>query len=315
MPNIKDFFFVDKYRIIVNIILFLAMISFVIVIYLVCSKKNSSFSIIFKIMLNVMISALLSGIGYIFNWKKDDVLIFGDGNSSICKIQSVILGLFQTSRESFLVILSFLIYLNYKKPNFNFDKYKTLSAIIIYFFGYGIPLIANIIYIVSEGYGESDLFCFTKKNKDNKDNNPNSEDVGTIISIIHYTYIIFLVILNFYFTFYIIFHEVCKKNKEGNDLWEEEDNNSCFNPLLNKLIYYPFAQIISLSGPIVYRIMTFSDESEDYLKDAAGICAILNCFSTFLHTFIFALSNILINCKKKEEEIKENQKLINLDNF
>ena len=311
MSDIHDFFFADEYRIIVNIILFLAIISFVIIIYLVCSKKNSSFSIIFKIMLNVMISALLSGIGYIFNWKKEDEnnFIFEDG--VMCKIQSIILGLFQTSRESFLVLLSFLIFLNYKNPNFNFDKYKTLFSIIINFFGYGIPLIANIIYIVSDGYGKSDLFCFTKKQKNNGDIN----DIGSTISIIHYTYIIFLVILNFYFTFYIIFHEVCKKNKEGNDLWEEEDNNSCFNPLLNKLIYYPFAQIISLSGPIYYRIKAISNKPDTILKFPAGICAILNCFSTFLHTFIFALSNSLINCKKKEEEIKENQKLINLDNY
>ena len=77
-----------------------------------------------------MISALLSRIGYLFNWKnyeKDDSLIFGEG--IICPIQSVTLGLFQTSRESFLVILSFLIFLNYKSPNINFDNHKKLIEI------------------------------------------------------------------------------------------------------------------------------------------------------------------------------------------
>ena len=294
MSPIEEFFYADKYRIIVNVILFLAIVLFVIFIYLVNSKKNSSFNIIFKIMLNVMISALLSGIGYLFNWKnrENDNLIFGD--EIMCKIQSVTLGLFQTSRESFLVLLSFLIFLNYKNPNINFDKYKLLIGIMIYLFGYGIPLIANIIYIVIDGYGKSYLFCFT-------DNN--------IISIIHYVYIIVLVILNFYFTFYIIFHEVCWKNEEDNDLWEEEDNISCFNPLLNRLIFYPFAQIISLSGPIFYRIMLISNWKKFPLTDAAGICAILNCLSTFLHTFIFALSNNLINCCKREKEnVKDNQK-------
>ena len=44
------------------------------------------------------------------------------------------------------------------------------------------------------------------------------------------------------------------------------------------------------------------------IEGYAGICAILNCLSTFLHTFIFALSNNLLNCNKKEEEhIKENK--------
>jgi len=300
MSVITQFFYADKYRIIVNIILFLAIILFVIFIYLVCSRKNSSFNIIFKIMLNVMISALLSGIGYLFNWKnsdkKDNSFIFEEEN--ICTLQSVTLGLFQTSRESFLVLLSFLIFLNYKNPNINFDNHKKLIEIMIYLFGYGIPLIANIIYIIIGVYGKSDLFCFT-------DNN--------YISIMHYTYIIILVILNFYFTFYIISHEVCCKNKEENDAWEEEENTSCFNPLLNRLIYYPFAQIISLSGPIVYRINSIIFEDEP-LEDAAGICAILNCFSTFLHTFIFALSNNLLNCNKNEESIENQKPLFKNDN-
>ena len=299
--SVYEFFFADGYRITVNIILFLSIISFGIFIYLVCSKKNSSFNIIFKIMINVMISALLSGIGYILNWKKknDDNLIFGE--ETICHVQSVFLGLFQTSRESFLASLSFLIFLNYKNPNINIDKNKKFIEIVTYLFGYGIPLIANIIYIIIGGYGRSDIFCFTKKKVDNDD------DKGNLISIIHYTYIIILVILNFYFTFYIISHEVCCKNKEENDLWEDEDN-SCFNPLLKRLIFYPFAQIISLSGPVCYRIMSISKMSGD-LKDAAGICAILNSFSSFIHTFIFALSNNIINCKKNEE-IKENQNLL-----
>ena len=129
----------------------------------------------------------------------------------------------------------------------------------------------------------------------------------------HYTYIIILVILNFYFTFYIISHEVCCKSKEENDVWEEEENASCFNPLLNRLIYYPFAQIISLSGPIYYRINSIIFEDEP-LEDAAGICAILNCFSTFLHTFIFALSNNLLNCNKNEESIENQKPLFKNDN-
>jgi len=306
MSEIYQFFFADGYRITVNIILFLSIISFGIFIYLVCSKKNSSFNIIFRIMLNVLISALLSGIGYLFNWKKNEGngeinLIFE--NDIVYKMQSVTLGLFQTSRESFLVSLSFLIFLNYKNPNINIDKNKKFIEIMIYLFGYGIPLIANIIYIIIGGYGKSDLFCFTEKS-----------DNGNLISIIHYTYIIILVILNFFFTFYIISHEVCCKNNEENDLWGEEDNISCFNPLLNRLIYYPLGQIISLSGPLYYRIMSIIYEGFEYnMKDPAGICAILNCFSSFIHTFIFALSNNLLNCNKKEEEKENKNPLFNND--
>ena len=107
MSVIGEFLYADKYRIIVNIILFFAIILFVILIYLVCSRKISSFSIIFKIMLNVMISALLSGKGYLFNWKNDDNanLILGDG--IICHIQSITLGLFQTSRKVFYLYYHF----------------------------------------------------------------------------------------------------------------------------------------------------------------------------------------------------------------
>jgi len=308
-----EFFFADGYRLTVNIILFFAIISFGIFIYLVCSKKNSSFNIIFKIMLNVMTSALLSGIGYIFNWKEknSEDLIFGEG--PICPIQSVFLGLFQTSRESFLVSLSFLIFLNYKNPNINIDKNKKFIEIVIYLFGYGIPIIANIIYIIIGGYGKSDLFCFTKKKKiDNDDND--DYDIGNLISIIHYTYIIILVILNFCFTFYILSHEVCCKNNEENDLWEEEDNIACFNPLLKRLIFYPFAQIISLSGPLYYRIMSIihnNGKTIYIMEDPAGICAILNCFSSFIHTFIFALSNNIIICKKNGEIKGNKNELLN----
>jgi len=312
MSEIYQFFFAGGYRITVNIILFLSIISFGIFIYLVCSKKNSSFNIIFRIMLNVLISALLSGIGYLFNWKKnegiDEInLIFE--NDFVCKMQSITLGLFQTSRESFLVSLSFLIFLNYKNPNINIDKNKKFIEIVIYLFGYGIPFISNIIYIIIEGYGKSDLFCFTIKKKNDNDN-----DIGNYISIIHYTYIIILVILNFCFTFYIISHEVCCKNNEENDLWGEEDNIACFNPLLKRLIFYPFAQIISLSGPLYYRIMSIihnNDKPKYIMEDPAGICAILNCFSSFIHTFIFALSNNIIICKKNGEIKGNKNELLN----
>ena len=61
-------------------------------------------------------------------------------------------------------------------------------------------------------------------------------------------------------------------------------------------------------GQFIIELINFIISSkEKSLEDAAGICSVLNCLSIFLHTFIFALSNILLNCEKKEE-IKENKK-------
>ena len=63
---------------------------FIIILYKAFNKKNSDFNLLFIVMICVMVCALLSIIGYIFNWKIEDenkvrVLLFG---KSLCKAQS-----------------------------------------------------------------------------------------------------------------------------------------------------------------------------------------------------------------------------------
>ena len=53
----------------------------------------------------------------------------------------------------------------FSAPQFSISKISFIE-IVTYLFGYGIPLIANIIYISIGGYGKSHLFCFTKENDD-----------------------------------------------------------------------------------------------------------------------------------------------------
>ena len=290
--KLYNFFFADGYRTTVIIIIILGIIFFGIVLYLTFSKKRTNFKLLFIVMLNVMISALLSIIGYLFNWKieKENVKTLLFDNKFPCIMQSTFLAFFQSSRESFLTLLTFLVLLNYLNQKIKLDEDNTLYKVLIFCFCYGIPFIANIIYISIDAFGESHLFCFVKLDKP-----------GPLCGTIHFSYLLFLLILNVIFTLYIIINDSCKK-EEVNDVWfEDEYKKSCLNPLLKKIIFYPIAQIISLSFPINYRFSTFVSENGNEDK-IAGIASVLNSVSSFIYTFIFMLSNnLLINFKDDKE--------------
>ena len=103
------YFFSDGYRIAINVFTSIGIILFIIVMYLTYSrKKESNFKLIFIIMINVMISGILSPFGYLLNWKvenentKQKELLFGDSDGALCQTQSFILAFFQSSRETFV---------------------------------------------------------------------------------------------------------------------------------------------------------------------------------------------------------------------
>ena len=126
------FFLADGCRITINILVLIGFILFIIVLYKAFNNKKKNFNLLFIVMIQVIISALLSIIGYIFNWKVKDendirVLIYG---KVLCRLQSIFLNYFQTTRESLLTSLTIIVFLQYKEH----DVEKMIYKILIYFF-------------------------------------------------------------------------------------------------------------------------------------------------------------------------------------
>ena len=114
-----NFFFSDYCRFFENIIVLIGIIFFIFVLYKAFSNKRSGFKILFIVMLNAMICANLSILGYLINWKIDvgnnqRELLFGKKNGFSCIVQSIFLTFFQTARESFLTNLTVIVLFDYK---------------------------------------------------------------------------------------------------------------------------------------------------------------------------------------------------------
>ena len=287
------FFFSDFCRITVNILILIGFILFVILLHKAFSKKKSQFNLLFVVMINVIISALLSIIGYIFNWKiidnnneKKRILLFGNKDDFLCRIQSVFLNYFQTARESLLTSLTIIVFVNYKAHNVEKIQYK----IIIFLFCYGVPVISNIICFIFDGFGDNDLFCFTK-----------DKGFGKAFGIIHYLYLLTLLITNLALVLSIIIMDY-RQGKDYED-WLIDDEKASkwriINPSLKKIIGYPIAQIVALIFPSIYRIGNKVGTSTNWAK----IAAIGNSFSVILYTIIYFYSNK----KVLNEEIQENE--------
>ena len=307
-----NFFFPDGYKIAINIITLFGLILFILVMHATLKKKSKKFHFLFIIMINVMISSILSPLGYLLNWKintensTEKKLLFGESNGFLCQSQSFILAFFQSSRETFLTLLTTLVFINYIKQN-NKIINKLFFKNIIVFIGYGIPFIANLIYSLVGAFGESHLFCFTKLD---------TSGSTTICGTIHFGYIFFLLILSFFFTLYIIIKDYCNKDY---DPWTDDDKEKekgCLNSELKKIIFYPFAQIFSMSFIFYYRFRDYFTSEGINGTTVAGICAIINAISSVLYTCIFILSNNLF-CRKNNNESEEHKDIrlltINID--
>ena len=292
------FLIADYCRIIVNILVLFGFIFFIIVLYKAFSKKESEFKLLFILMINVMICALLSILGYVFNWtikyenkdenknEKGRVLLFGDEDGFLCKAQSFFLTYFQTARESLLTSLTIIVFFNYKEHDVEKTKYK----ILIFLFCYGIPFISNIICFIFDGFGENDLFCFTKLEK-----------FGKIFGIIHFLYLITLLVINLGLVSSIIYMDYRQGKKYEN--WLVDDKSSKFaiiNSSLKKIIFYPIAQIFALIFPSIYRIGNNSEKVGTSMK-WAKIAAIGNSLSAVLYTLIFIISNNMVLEKDNKE--------------
>ena len=288
------FFFADFCRITINILILIGFILFVILLHKAFSKKKSHFNLLFVVMINIIVCALLSIIGYIFNWKiidnnggeKKRILLFGNRDDFLCRIQSIFLNYFQTVRESLLTSLTIIVFINYKAHNTEKIQFK----ILIFSFCYGIPVISNIICFIFDGFGDNDLFCFTK-----------DKGFGKAFGIIHYLYLLTLLITNLALVLSIIIMDY-RQGKEYEDwLIDDEKASKCriINPSLKKIIGYPIAQIVALIFPSIYRIGNKVGTSTNWAK----IAATGNSFSVILYTIIYFYSNKQV----LNEEIQDNE--------
>ena len=285
------FFFADFCRITINIIVFFGLILFIFVLYKAFSNKDSKFTFIFIIMINVMICSILSILGYIFNWKvvknEGRELLFKDDLYFLCQFQSILLTYFQTVRESLLTSLTIIVIFDYLGKNI-----KKIFKILLFIFCYGIPFISNIICFCLDGFGETDLFCFTDSN-----------NFGRSFGILHFGYIFLLILSNIILCIIILIMDY--KQGKSNKVWLNLDNSQnkesgCnISPEVRKIAFYPVAQIICLFFPITYRIGNNSKAVEENIL-LAQITAIGNSLSSILYALIFIITNKKIFWKKKE---------------
>ena len=289
------FFFSFYGRITINALVLIGFILFIIVLYKAFSKKTSDFKLLFILMINVMICTLLSIIGYIFNWKVKDendhrVLLFGNEDGFLCRIQSIFLNCFQTARESLLTSLTIIVFFTFKEHNVEKTQYKVL----IFLFSYGIPLTSNIICFIFDGFAENDLFCFTRL-----------KGFGKTFGIIHYFYLIALALCNLCLVSSILIMDY-KQGKELEDWLVDEKSSKCaiLDPSLKKIIPYPFAQFVALIFPIIYRVGNKVGNSVKWAK----IAAIGNSFAAILYTLIFFYFNKMELDKNDSNENSINKK-------
>lgn len=295
--SLYNFFFADFCRTTINALVFIGLILLIIILHKAYTIKNEKFSFVFIIMINVMICAILSIIGYIFNWQiyfddSSHKLLFGEVDGFLCRFQTFILGYFQTTRESLLTSLTIVIFCDYHEINI---EEKKIFKYFIFILSYGIPLISNIIFLSIGGYGEMDLFCFT-----------NSETIGKISVFLHLLYLILLILSNIVLVIIIVVKD--KKQDNSNQDWlNETDSIKGFqDSSVQKIAFYPIAQIICLILPITYRIgNSFGIVKTNLIL--AQITAIGNSLSSVLYALIFLITNRMTfaKAKKKKDEIEK----------
>ena len=303
--KIYDYFCCDGFKIAINLLILIGIILFIIVICIAFAGKKSNFNLLFLMIINAIISGIFSALAYLLNWKvdvdysPDKQLLFGDSDGFLCQAQSFMISYFQSTRETFCSLIIITVFLNYKKIS-KVENTRLLYKIIIQLLGYGIPFIANLIYSLLGVFGESHLFCFTKIYVNN---------TISICGTIHYIYIAILLSLSLGFTIYIIYKD-CKDKNE--DVWTNIDDNNkkkCFSdPQLKKIIFYPFAQILSNIFILYHRFSDFliEDEIQHRNNVRSGPAAIVNTLSSILYNIIFILSNGLFSSDDKNKNLKLN---------
>ena len=315
-----NFFFADYYRIAIIILTVLGILIVSAILtktFLIKKKQKNKFKLVFIVMINVMITAVLETVSYSLNWIITDknnkkTLLFGKSNEFFCQAQGFSLTFFQSSCEIFVTLISIITFISFKlEDDFNIDESK-LSLIVISLIGYLIPLIESIIYLVNDGYGRSHSYCFSKiktKKEDEKEIDPNDLKLSEICGAIHYSLLISLILISTFFISYLIISTTCRnKNINDVDLWIKDEYNKkyCIHPMLKKIIFFPIAQFFIMSVQFIYRYINYFSDYE-IVEKFARPAAVVNSFSSIIYSLIFAISNgIFTNIN---EEVNEQNKI------
>lgn len=313
---LKYFFFADGYRTTIMVLLIFGLIFFLSIIY-VTWKAHLRFSLIFIVMINAMISGIISPLGYFFNWVIDDpndsskrVLLFGESDGFWCQFQAFTLATFQCSRESFVTLIMVISFLKVRFPDMNISSTK-INIIVVLFFGYVIPASEVLIFMKLHVWGQSHLFCFTGM--------VTGEYRDNIVTcgLIHFLYIVVLIIISNLFILDILIRvNRMRKNYIDRNSDPDAGTNGCIccDPLLKKLIFYPLAQIVSMSLPITYRILDWFVKGEH--PNPSGPAAIMNAISSFIYTAIFFFSNNYlrqVETNKYDDDEEEIDKVLEMN--
>ena len=130
--KIYDFFLADGYNITINVLIFFELLLFLLIIWKTVSRKKSGFNLLFLLMMNSIISGILSAIGYLLNWKVkvDDSdrkkLLFGESDGFLCQTQSFMIAYFQSTRETFCSLITIIVFMSYKIKNFDIQNMRPL---------------------------------------------------------------------------------------------------------------------------------------------------------------------------------------------
>ena len=300
--TVYNFFFADPSRIIIMIFILISTVLSVTVLAITISirrKNKSKFKLVYIIMINIMITAVLCPAGYVLNWvdSYNNNLLFGNGDGFFCQAQAFTTSYFQSCREIFVTLISIISFISFKFGDIiNIDESK-LSLVLVLLIGYLIPLIECMTFLLKKGYGKSHLYCYTKIEGDEV---KFSELCGTI----HFSFVVVLIIISTFFIIYLIIKtSSCKKEDKKSDSWIKDDNTKkyCINPNLKKIIFFPIAQIITMSLPVVYRFKSFISHDHSGADAIAGPAAVVNSVSSILYILVFAISNEIFTTFRKEE--------------
>jgi len=137
-----------------NVLVFFGLVIFIFIIYKAISNKEekSEFKFLFVILVDAMICTLLSVVGYLFNWKieinNESKLLFE--SRILCRIQSIFLIHFLTTRENLLLYLTIIILLYCLEKEFQKKKVFQWGFLILC---HVIPILSCISCIIFGGYG------------------------------------------------------------------------------------------------------------------------------------------------------------------
>ena len=303
MSVVSEFFIADYWRITIVILDIIAIILFLFVIGKTLSKPRK-IKLMYIVMINVMITAIINSIGFLLNWVVDHKLLFGDENGFVCQSQAFILFFTHTSRETFVTLISIISFISFKFGDSFSINHKKLSIIIALLIGYLIPLIADIIYLKLKVFGQSHLICFTRREDEPKSN---------ICGIIHSIYILFLGIISLILISYLVIKTTNCNKKQDNDSWiNDDEEKQCMNPNLKKIIFFPLAQICMNIISVIYRISeSIKGHDNAIFRVFARMTGILSSVTSILYILIFAITNgIFTNIEKStKNEIKSSESL------